>query len=119
MAKHVVTKVTVRKEASVSKYLKNSTHKKDLKELLRGVANLKNWSVEAKGEKIVGAHPTVDKHPGHIHGKDWKLNIEASKQTVDRLMLTGRKYKTVPNKRDPSILNVEISCNAFVETDTH
>ncbi len=119
--KYVVTKVTVRREASVSTYMKSSGSKADLKELLAGVAAMGNWSlgIDKAKEKVTEAHPTVDKHPGHVDGKDWKMNIEKGNGSVDRLFLSKRKYDVEPSKRDPNIMNVEIYCAAFVETDTH
>jgi hypothetical protein len=119
--KYVVTKVTVRREASVSTYLKNGGAPDDLKQLLKGVADMGNWSMTIdKGKQIVTeAHPTVDKHPGHVDGKDWKMNIEKGNGSVDRLFLSKRKYEAEASKRDPNVTHVEIYCAAFVETDTH
>jgi hypothetical protein len=119
MPKFVVTKVTVRREASTTQYLSNGAHKDDLKELLKGVADMKSWVFKESNGKITAAWPEVPGHPGHVDGSDWKMYVERGKQTVDRLMITGRKYTVVPNKSKPDQMNVEISCNAFVETDTH
>jgi len=119
MPKFVVTKVTIRREASTTQYLSKGAHANDLKELLKGVGDMKNWVFKESGGKIVAAWPEVAGHPGHVHGSDWKMYVERGKQTVDRLMLTGRKYVTVQNKSKPDTMNIEISCNAFVETDTH
>jgi hypothetical protein len=119
--KYVVTQVAVRKEASVSAYLKNGRAPDDLKALLKGVAQMGNWSLKIDKTKdtVTEAHPTVDKHPGHVDGKDWKMNIEKGNGSVDRLFLSKRKYEITPSKRDPDIMNVEIYCAAFVEEDTH
>ena len=114
-------RVAVRRELSVSHTLKDGREPDDLKELLKGVAQMGNWSLsinKAKGE-VTEAHPTVDKHPGHVDGKDWKMNIEKGNGSVDRLFLAKRKYEVTPSKRDPNIMNVEIYCAAFVERDTH
>lgn len=119
MPKFVVTKVTIRREASTSKYLSEGAHADDLKELLRGVGDMKSWLFKESAGKITAAWPEVPGHPGHVDGSDWKMYIERGKQTVDRLMLTGRKYVTIANKSKPDTMNIEISCNAFVETDTH
>lgn len=119
--KFVVTGVGIRKEASVTQYLKNGKAPDDLKDLLKGVAMMGNWSLQINKakEEVTAAYPTVDKHPGHVDGKDWKLNIEKGNGSVDRLFLKKRKYEVTPSKRDPNVMNVEISCAAFVETDTH
>lgn len=61
----------------------------------------------------------VDKHPGHVQGKDYKLQIEKGKASVDRLFLKLRKYETAPAKSDPDTMLVKVSASAFVETDTH
>lgn len=116
--KFVVTKVTVKKDSSVATYLKTGNGD-DLKDLLKGVAKMGNWSVTPKGEEISAASPTVDKHPGHVHGKDWKLNIEKGNGSKDRLVLCKRAYTVLPNKSKPDQLNVEISCSAYVLVDTH
>ena len=116
--KFVVTKVTVRQEASTTQYLQKGAHPADMKELLKGVANLKNWSVEVTGGRVTAAHPNVDGHPGHVDGSDWKMYVERGKKTVDRLRLV-RKYTTVPNKKDPNVTNVEIYVSAFTMQDTH
>src|SRR5262245_29266497 len=111
--KYVVTKVTVRQEASTTQYLKNAKAPADMKELLKGVANMKNWTVQVDtGGRVTAAWPSVDGHPGHVDGSDWKLYVERGKKTVDRLRLV-RKYTTVPSKKDTNITNVEIYCSAF------
>ncbi len=118
--KFVVTKVSIRREASVSTYLKQSASAADLKKLLAGVAKMGNWGMKIKDGVVIGAWPTVDGHPGHIDAKDWKLNIEKGNGSVDRLFLKKRKYDaTKINKSDPNTRNVEISCAAFVVTNTH
>lgn len=117
--KFVVTKVTVRREASVSNYLAKGGDIPALKELLLGVGNMKNWVCTVAGGKVTAASPNVDGHPGHVAGSDWKLNIERGNGSVDRLYLKQRKYTVTPNKSNKDQMNVEISCNAFVETNTH
>lgn len=118
--KFVVTEVKIRIEASVSQYLKTSGSAKDMAELIKGVKDLKNWGVESKGEdEVKAAYPTVDGHPGHVHGKDWKLNVERGNGSVDRLILAKRRYTVEPNKRKPEQLNVSIYAAAFCEQDTH
>jgi hypothetical protein len=114
-----MTKVKIRKNASVSKYLKRGRAPKDLKELLKGIGNRKNWTIETKGEEVTAAYPTVNGHKGHVDGKDWKMYIERGKKTVDRLLLKKRKYKVVQSKKKPDQLNVEIYTSVFVEEDTH
>jgi hypothetical protein len=117
--KMVVTEVKIREEASVSQYLKSGSSKKDMVELLKGVKDMKNWVVERKGEDgVSGAYPQVDGHPGHVHGKDWKLNVERGNNTVDRLVLSKRRYTVSPNKRNPEQLNVQIYAAAFCIQDT-
>lgn len=116
--KFVVTKVTVRQEASTTQYLQKGKAPNDMKELLKGVANMKNWTVEVSGTRVTSAYPTVDGHPGHVDGSDYKLYVERGKKTVDRLRLV-RKYTTVPNKSDVNQTNVEIYCSAFTVQDTH
>jgi hypothetical protein len=116
--KFVVTKVTVRQEASTTQYMSKGKAPDDLKELLKGVANMKNWTVQVSGDKVTAAYPTVDGHPGHVDGSDWKMYVERGKKTVDRLRLV-RKYTTVPNKKDPNQMNVEIYVSAFTVQDTH
>jgi hypothetical protein len=69
-----------------------------LKELLKGVGDMKNWLFKESGGNITAAWPEV---PGHVDGSDWKMYVERGRQTVDRLQLTGRKYVTVPNKSKP------------------
>jgi hypothetical protein len=118
--KMVVTEVKIREEASVSQYLKNSGSKADMAELLKGVKDMKNWVVERKGENdISAAYPQVDGHPGHVHGKDWKLNVERGNKTVDRLVLSKRRYTVTPNKGNPDQLNVQICAAAFCIRETH
>ena len=118
--KFKIVKVAVRPEASVSKYLRESPNADDLKELLRGVKDMKNWSCKTnKDNKVIEAHAEVPAHPSHVHNRDWKYQIERGNASVDRLILAGRKYSAELNKRDPNTINVSVSCNAFVETDTH
>jgi hypothetical protein len=118
--KFVVTKVTIGKSGSVSEYLKSGSAAGDLKDLLKEVAKMGNWTVESKGEEgVASAHPTANGHPGHVHGKDYKLYIEKGKKTVDRLVLTKRTYKTSPSKKAPDVINVEIKCSTYVLEDTH
>ncbi len=118
--KFVVTKVHIRREASVSRYLKQSASSADLKKLLAGVAKMGNWATKIKDGEVIDAWPTVDGHPGHVDAKDWKLNIEKGNGSVDRLFLKKRKYDSSKiNKTDPNTKNVEIHCSAFVETNTH
>lgn len=119
--KLVVTEVKIREEASVSQYLKKTggSAKKDMAELLKGVRDMKNWVVERKGEaEVSAAYPRVDGHPGHVHGKDWKLNVERGTNTVDRLVLAKRRYTVTPNKTKPDQLNVQIYAAAFCLEDT-
>ena len=80
--KFVVTRVTIRKEASVSNYLKTSGNKDDLKELLAGVAKMGNWSLTLKDDKVVAASPTVDGHPGHVDGPTSKLRLDLALDPV-------------------------------------
>ncbi len=89
--KFVVTKVHIRREASVSRYLKQSASSADLKKLLAGVAKMGNWATKIKDGEVIDAWPTVDGHPGHVDAKDWKLNIEKGNGSVDRLFLKKRK----------------------------
>lgn len=117
--KFKVTEVKLRREASVSAYLKNGRAADDLKELLKGVGDLQNWSIEVKGDRVTAGYPSVDGHPGHVDGSDWKLYIERGKGTVDRLLVKKRKYECEPNKKDPSVTNVKIYAALFVEVDTH
>ena len=116
-----VTEVKVRVEASASKYLKSGRAPDDLKELLKGVRDIKSWSIDGnlKKQEVSSAYPEVDGHPGHVQGRDWKMNIERGNGSVDRLFLSKRRYTVEPNKKDPDVLNVEIYCAAFVEEDTH
>ena len=116
--KYVVTKVTIRQEASTTQYLQKGKAPNDMKELLKGVANMKNWTIQASNGKVTAAYPTVDGHPGHVDGSDWKMYVERGKKTVDRLRLV-RKYTTVQNKKDANVTNVEIYCSAFTVQDTH
>jgi hypothetical protein len=119
--KFQITEVKIRVEASVSQYAKTTSKEnlKDLKELLSGVKNMKNWVVtsDSKGN-VTEAHPVVDGHPGHVQSGNWKMNVERGNNTVDRLWLKMRKYKTEPNKRKPEITNVKIAAAAFLEADT-
>ena len=120
--KFKIVEVKIRKEASVSDYLKKykgGKHGKWLKELLKGVGDLNNWTIETSGENVVEAHPSVDGHPGHVDGKDWKMYIERGKKTVDRLFLKKRRYTVTPSKKNPDILHVKIYAAAFVVEDTH
>lgn len=117
--KYVVTKVSIRREASVSTYLKKGKDPAALKELLAGVAAMKNWRCSESGGKVTAAFPEVTGHPGHVDGSDWKLNVERGNGSVDRLFLKARKYTTVANKSKKDQTNVEISCNAFVVENTH
>jgi hypothetical protein len=118
--KFVVTKVSVREEASTTQYLKTSGSAAEMKELLKGVKDMKNWIVTSKGDTgVAEAHPVVDKHPGHVDGSNWKMNVEHGNGSVDRLFLKLRKYTVIPNKTNKDQLNVEISCSAFTEQDTH
>jgi hypothetical protein len=117
--KFKVTEVKLRREASVSDYLKNGKNSDDLKELLKGVGDLKSWTIETKDDRVTAAYPDVAGHPGHVDGSDWKMYIERGKKTTDRLLIKKRKYETEPNKSDENLLNVKIYAALFVEEDTH
>jgi hypothetical protein len=119
--KFQIAEVKIRQESSVSKYLRESANKADMKELMKGVKNLKNWVVKGdpEKEKVTAAYPDVAGHPGHVQGSDWKLQVERGRGSVDRLFLKKRKYTVEPSKKDPNIINVKIYAAAFVETDTH
>ena len=53
--KFVVTEVKIRMEASVTQYIKTSANRKDMAELIKGVKDMKNWSIEPKGTDDVKA----------------------------------------------------------------
>lgn len=113
--KFKIIQVTVRVLASVTNYLKTSD---DMKELLKGVKDLKNWAVEVdRANRVTSAHPEVPGHPGHVDGSNWKLYVERGKKTVDRLILSSRQYTVVP--KSPDLCHVSIRCIADVKTDTH
>jgi hypothetical protein len=118
--KFVVTEVKIRIEPNVSAYLRSSAKKAQLAELLKGVKDMKNWTVEVKANADVSAaYPVVDGHPGHVHGKDWKLNVERGNSTVDRLVLSKRRYTVEANKTKADQMNVKIYAVANVMADTH
>jgi hypothetical protein len=119
--KFQVFEVKIRQESCVSKYLRESGNKADMKELMKGVKNLKNWVVQGnpEKEKVTGAYPEVSGHPGHVQGRDWKLYVERGTGSVDRLFLKKRRYTLEPSKKDPQIIHVKIYAAAFVETGTH
>jgi hypothetical protein len=68
--KFKVTEVKLRREASVSDYLKNGKNSDDLKVLLKGVGELKSWTIETNDDRVTAAYPDVAGHPGHVDGSD-------------------------------------------------
>lgn len=118
--KFKVVQVTIRRATGVDNYAKYAGQPgKDMKELLAGVAAFANWTVDVKGDKVIGAHPAVAKHPGHVDGKDWKLQVETGKASQDRLFVKVTGVEEVPAKNDPNVVNVKIKANVTVVEDTH
>jgi hypothetical protein len=70
-----------------------------------------------------GAYPEVDGHPGHpvtkgVYKGDYQLNVERTNNTVDRLILTDRKYTATEDKKKGEI-KVKITANVEVLSDVH
>lgn len=122
-AYYVISKVEIKKGGTVKEYLKGKRDPDALKELWKGVTKIDNWSFQLDADgNVVSAEPSVDGHPGHIHNSDWKLNIERGNGSVDRLVLTKRKYEVKKTKKLYKKLpryNVEISASSYVLEDTH
>ena len=123
-----VTKVTVNKDGSVSKYKKDTD---GLKEVLDELGKAKLWNAtleldkkKPEAKRVNGfGYPDVGGHPGHVHGKGWKYNIERGNNTVDRLVVedvSGTiKKQEHDAKKDVLTAEVEISCKVRVLEDTH
>ena len=115
-----VVQVTIRRATGVDNYAKNAKpHGPWMKELLAGVADLKKWSITHNADHVTGAHPDVDGHPGHVDGKDWKMNVERGNGSVDRLVVKVTEIKEEPSPRDPNIINVKIKAAVTVNENTH
>jgi hypothetical protein len=118
--KFKVVQVTIRPSSAVTKYSNYGGQPgRDMKELLRGVGDLKKWTVTTSGDRATGAYPQVDGHPGHGQGKEWKLKVERGTGSQDRLWIKVTEIKEEPAKNDPNTINVKIKAAVNVEEDTH
>ncbi len=91
-------------DSTIIKY--PNTHP-DLQELLTGIQNAGNWSIYDTYQ----ATPQVAGHPGHIDGKNWKMNIERGNHSVNRLFIERTYNQT------GTTLNV--TAKAWIVKNTH
>jgi hypothetical protein len=118
--KFKVVQVTIRRATPVDNYTKLAApYGNYMKELLKGVADLKNWTVTTSGDKATGAYPEVDKHKSHGQGKEWKLQVDPGNRSQDRLWVKVTEITQEPAKTDPNTVNVKVKASVTVEEDTH
>ena len=123
-----VTKVALKADSSVKSYTRDPD---GIKELWTDLRKEKLWGAQAKLDKkgtaidrIIGlSYPDVGGHPGHVHGKDWKYNVERGNGSVDRLVVE-KWSATVKNeeydaKKGVITADIEIAVSGRVLEDTH
>jgi hypothetical protein len=89
-----------------------------LSELWKMCSDLNNWSVAIdKTGKVTAGTPNTPKHPGHVQGENWKMNIEEGNGSVDRLTLIKRTYTVIT--KSPTLRHIKIAATGIVDTDTH
>jgi hypothetical protein len=125
-----VTSVTVTKDGSVGKYGDQAL----VKAVIKGLEKEADWTMEFKVTPKKGktdtsivangfGYPSIDRHPGHVHGKGWKYNIEEGKGSEDRLVVSDTDATLsdieIDDEAQTIKLNVEITCKAKVLEDTH
>ena len=121
-------KVTVKEDASIKKYNRDAD---GLDEVLKGLGNKKGWNAEVKLDKkgieierVTGlGYPDISGHPGHVHGKGWKYNIERGNGSVDRLVVedwsASVKSQEYDAKRGKITATIDIEVTARALEDTH
>lgn len=126
--KVTVKSVSINKDGSVGKYKKDTD---GLKEILDSIDKAKLWNAtveldkkKPEAKRVNGfGYPDVGGHPGHVHGKGWKYNIERGNNTVDRLVVEDVKGEIKSQshdaKKDVITVEVDISCKVKVLEDTH
>lgn len=111
-----IIEVKLNKSASVAQYVddRNDT----FKTLWKQCTDLNNWSVQLDNTgRVIEAHPSTPAHPGHVQGKDWKMNMEKGNNTVDRLTLIKRAYEVID--KSPTLKHIKISATGIVDENTH
>jgi hypothetical protein len=123
-----VTSVTLKADSSVKKYSRDAA---GMQELWTELKKAKLWGAQAKLDKkgtsidrIIGlGYPDVGGHPGHVHGKDWKYNIERGNGSVDRLVVEDWKAKVKKEDYDAKkgviTAEVEVTVSGRALEDTH
>jgi hypothetical protein len=120
MPKFKLVQVTIRRATGVDAYTKYAPpYGGYMKELLLGVAAIKNWTLTTSGDHVTGGYPAVDRHKGHGQGKEWKLQVDPGNRSQDRLFVKVTEIKEEPAKNDPATINVKIKASVSVEEDTH
>jgi hypothetical protein len=111
-----IIEVKLNKSASVTQYVDDT--KGTFAKLWKECTDLNNWSVQIdRTGRIIEGHPSTPAHPGHVQGADWKMNIEAGNNTVDRLSLIKRTYTVVD--KTPTLKHIKISATGIVDVNTH
>jgi hypothetical protein len=127
---YTVKSVAVTEDSSVGKY----RAKDDLNAVLNGLKKKEGWTLQFQVTPVKGKTPTslrvngygypnVDQHPGHVHDKWWKYNIEKGTGAVDRLVVTETASTLSNQKVDDTkktiSVDVAVTCKAKVLEDTH
>ena len=127
---YTVKSVKVTTDSSVSSYRGQD----DLKAVLDGLKKASDWTVgfqvtPKRGRtetslRVNGfGYPLIDKHPGHVHLKGWKYNIDEGTGSVDRLVVSDTEADmgepTINDSTKKITVDVSISCKAKVLEDTH
>jgi hypothetical protein len=127
---YTVTGVTVTNDSSVGSYRGHD----DLNVCLNGAKKKEHWTVgfvvtakkgsTATSLRVNGfGYPVIDKHPGHVHDKGWKYNIEEGNGSVDRLVIfdaaAALSGQTVNDDTKKITVNVAVTCKAKVLVNTH
>jgi hypothetical protein len=102
--------------------------------VLNGLKKKEGWTLQFQVTPVKGKTPTslrvngygypnVDQHPGHVHDKWWKYNIEKGTGAVDRLVVTDTASTLSNQKVDDAkktvSVDVAVTCKAKVLEDTH
>ncbi len=123
-----VTEVKVKGDSSVKGYARDTD---GLKGVWKALKEAKQWRAQGKLDRkktaidrIIGVtYPDVGGHPGHVHVKGWKYNIERGNGSVDRLVVedwaaevTDQEYDS---KKKIITAEVKITAKGRVLEDTH
>jgi hypothetical protein len=127
---YTVKSVSVTEDSSVGRY----RGQEDLHAVLTGLKKKDGWTFQFQVTPVRGRTPTslrvngygyplIDQHPGHVHDRWWKYNIDKGTHSVDRLVLSdvaaALSNQHVDEAKKTISLEAAVTCKAKVLEDTH